>query len=188
MKKLFVLIVFGIIVASSLAMPSMTYAHHLGYPSYNEQFHPRDEHYYDGSQRLALKERADIERASASNVHADPYSNDYYECNWQYNKNLGTWVCEKDYLNKSQPQKVMVCPYGYSFNSSRTSCLKNQPQYAAIPAAQNPVQVVATKYIYYYGDEEEPTPTDLPSTGAGVGCVLLLGSLGAYRYLRRKKL
>ena len=209
MKKLFA--IFASLILGILLIAPASYANYYNYPPSNSQFHPRDPDYYDGNQRLKLKERADIERASASNLHYDQYSRDYYRCNWKYNKNLGTWVCEKDY-GRSQacpfgytrhsiqnhcipirpPANAhlnsrgngWVCDTGYHLNYPRTGCDRDRVQYVYQP---EPVQVVTTQYVYVYEDEEPARPTHLPQTGAGVGLILLGSIFVGHRILRRKK-
>lgn len=122
------LVALAIIVLNGLSAP-VVHAYSYtpdAYPSYNARFHPQNPNYYQGNLRLKLKKKADIERASAPNVHYDQYTNDYYRCNWQYNKNLGTWVCEQQSLKAdTKPRDVLVCPYGYRLNNQETACVKD---------------------------------------------------------------
>ena len=213
MKKLVLSIILAFILAGSFVLAPTSHADYRNFPPHNSQFHPRDPDYYDGNLRLKLKERADIERASASNLHYDQYSRDYYRCDWTYNKNLGTWVCEKSY-GGSYAQSIQACPFGYTFNTvqqrctvvrlaanshlnargdgwvcdagfhmnyPRTGCDRNYVSYAT---KTEPAYEI-TKYVYYY--DEEPGPIHLPSTGAGVGLMMLISAFGGYLFKRRKK-
>ena len=214
MKKLIISIILSFVLVGSFVLAPASYADYRNFPPHNSQFHPQHPDYYDGNLRLKLKERADIERASASNLHYDQYSRDYYRCNWKYNKNLGTWVCEKSY-GGSYAQSIQACPFGYTFNTVQqrctvvrlaanshlsargdgwvcnsgyhmnyagTGCERNQIQYTYYP--DEPEQIVTTKYVYVYVDEE---PDYLPQTGPGVGLILLGSIFFAHRILRRKK-
>jgi len=88
----------------------------------------------NGNRRLELKNRAEIERASAPTVHKDTTVNADYMCNWAYDKVLGRWVCEKDYMKAYQythPKPVPVCPFGYKLNYGGSDCVRIlTPQYA----------------------------------------------------------
>jgi len=128
MKKFIYPPLLSIFVAVSwlLTPSSLAYDHY--YPTHIDQLHPQHPDYYNGNQRLKLKKRADIERASSSNLHYDQYARDYYRCDWNYNKNLGTWVCDKDYGRFTPPaenhaQPTIACPYGTTFHSSRHECI-----------------------------------------------------------------
>ena len=209
MKKLFA--IFAGLILGILLMAPNSYAYYRNFPHQNSQFHPRHADYYDGNLRYTLKTRADIERASASNLHYDQYSRDYYRCNWKYNTNLRTWVCEKDYgrsqtcpfgytrhpiQNDCVPIRPpanahlnaqgngWVCDTGYHMNYPRTGCDRDQVRYVYQP---EPIQLVATKYVYVYEDEEPARPHHLPQTGAGVGLILLGSAFVGHRILRRKK-
>jgi len=212
MKKLFAIFT-GLILGLVLLAPA-SYANYQNFPPNNSQFHPQNPDYYDGNLRLKLKERADIERANDSNLHYDQYSRDYYRCDWKYNKNLGTWVCEKDYgraqtcpfgytkhpiQNNCVPIRMpanahlnaggngWVCDTGYRLNYPRTGCDRNQvQQYTYQPQLNQPTQVVTTRYVYVYGDGDDE-PDYLPQTGPGVGLVLLISGLVGYCFLRREK-
>jgi hypothetical protein len=88
----------------------------------------------DGNQRLELKARADIERASAPTVHTDTTVNSDYMCDWSFDKVLGRWVCEKDYMRAYQythPRPIPVCPFGWKLNYGGSDCVRIlYPQYA----------------------------------------------------------
>ena len=94
----------------------------------------------NGNQRLELKTRADIERASAPTIHKDTTVNvnANYMCNWAYDKVLGRYVCEKDYMKAYQythPRPVPVCPFGYKLNYGGSDCVRIlYPQNAHINA------------------------------------------------------
>lgn len=123
MKKLLIALIIGLSLVTSALVAPKANANYYNYPASNTQFHPMDPNYYNGNKRLELKERADIERAAADNVHYDKYDQDYYRCNWIYNKNLETWVCEEaPSTYKSQP--VTVCPYGYRLDTGFDRCEK----------------------------------------------------------------
>ena len=206
MKKILAIIMFCLLGATSFLMVPVTNATYDNFPAGNEQFHPRHPDYYDGNQRLKLKERADIERASKSNLHYDEYARDYYRCNWIYNKNLGTWVCDKGY--GASAQSVTVCPFGYTKHPIQQTCvairmpanahLNRQGtgwecdagyrlNYPRTGCDRNIVQYTTqpepqyeiTRYVYYYGDE-------LPQTGPGLTLALLASGLIGYRTIRRK--
>ena len=185
--------------------------HHYDNP-YGSQFNPQHPDYYDGNLRYKLKHRADIERASGSNIHYDQYKRDYYRCDWKYNKNLRTWVCEKDYgrsqtcpfgytkhpiQNNCVPIRMpanahlnaqgngWVCDSGYHINYARTGCERDRGYYTYYPEPiSQPTEVITTKYVYVYDNE---VPPSLPSTGSGIGLILLGGTVLAHRVLRRKK-
>lgn len=91
------------------------------FPNPNESFHPQHYDYYNDNLRVKLKNRANIERASESTVHYDEYVQDYYRCNWDYNKNLGTWVCNKAYLESNRNQEI-TCGHGQKLNPWKTGC------------------------------------------------------------------
>ncbi len=213
MKKLSAIFI-GLILGFVLIAPA-SYADYRNFPPNNSQFHPNDPDYYDGNLRLKLKNRADIERASASNLHYDQYSRDYYRCNWKYNKNLRTWVCEKGY-GGSYAQSIQACPFGYTFNAVQQRCtvirlaansrlnargdgwVCNSGYHLNYPGTgcdRNQIQ-----YTYYNEPIDQPThvvttkyvyvydgPDYLPQTGSGIGLVLLVSGLGGYWILRRKK-
>jgi len=211
MKKILYPILLGIIIAGSWLLAPVSFAYYDNYPSYNAQFHPQHPDYYNGNQRLKLKKRADIERASASNLHYDQYSRDYYRCDWQYNKNLGTWVCEKSYA--SRPQPIQACPFGYTFHLVRQQCVPvRMPANAHLNAQGNgwqcnagykmnyartgceriyayvpkytqepPTQVIIERYVHIYNE-----PESLPATGPGIGWALLISTLGALMYFTLK--
>lgn len=180
---------------------------------YGSQFHPQHPDYYDGNLRLALKTTSAIEQASAPNIHYDKYAQDYYRCNWKYNTNLRSWVCEKD-----GPQPVTVCPYGYTrhpiqhncvpiyppaharldkrgdswecntgyhLNSAGTGCDRDQVVYAAYTQA-HPIIVQPIRYVASEPEVIIKT-VRLAPTGAGVGVILISSSLIAYQVLRRKQ-
>lgn len=150
------------------------------YPPANTQFHPKHPDYYDGNLRYTLKARADIERASSPNVHYDKYQGDYYTCNWNYNTNLGTWVCDKSYPSRIA-QPIQVCPVGYHLNNVGTACERNQIKYVSYPTTV--IQPAITYYVY----EDSAFPKyDLVATGMGAGWVLLLSS-GIGFYVARRK-
>ncbi len=97
----------------------------------NEPFHPRNNDYYNSDNEwLKLKKRADIERASQPAVHFDDEANDYFRCDWNYNKNLATWVCDKKGIEGrgsstfSNPTPIPICPYGQQLNPWKTGCNK----------------------------------------------------------------
>ncbi len=204
MKKLVPLFIIGLIATSSLLLASAANANYYNTPQANTKFHPQSQEYYNGNHRLKLKKRADIERASAPNVHYDKYNRDLYRCNWIYNKNLGTWVCEKDLL-RHKAQEVKVCPYGYKYNTAYDRCDKVYipaptqavPQPTSSNTANNqvvavnqPQDVEVTQYVYIYDEEHTvasntyPKPTSLPSTGSGLTLSALIA--GAYAALRRR--
>ena len=202
MKKLFALIIFSLIISTSMLLAPATHANnnhnsyydrYENFPSGNSQFHPRDPDYYDGNLRYTLKTRADIERASSSTLHYDEYSRDYYRCNWIYNKNLGSWVCEKDYgTTKSQPkaQAVTVCPVGYAFSQTYQTCLsESQPvevQYVSTQPTET-VVIEPTVTYYVYGDSE--TPVRLPQTGPIFVWMIAIASIAIFAafFLFRKQ-
>ncbi len=138
MKKFIPLFIIGLIITSSLLFANNVSADYYNTPPSNAVFHPENPDYYDGNKRLTLKKRADIEMASAPNLHYDKYSNDYYWCNWIYNKNLDTWVCEKSaekptldpviqsksYTSKNSAQAVSACPLGYQYSSVGGGCAR----------------------------------------------------------------
>jgi hypothetical protein len=185
MKKLIATIVLSILLTPAAFAhhqydryydDDYNHGHYYNYPQANTQFHPQDPDYYSGNKRLELKERADIERASESNWHFDQYSREYYRCNWIYNKNLGTWVCEKDY-GKSQP--VAVCPLGYKLSAQKTYCLKEGYTPPVKQAAAEPEPVFVERVIYVYEEEEPVVPPTLPPTGSGVFWLLFISVYGA---------
>lgn len=96
------------------------------YPASNQIFHPTHPLYYQNDNlRLQLKKRADIERASESAIHFDEEAHAYYRCDWNYNKALGTWTCNKSFLGGQQEaDSVTACPYGYRPNPWNTGCNK----------------------------------------------------------------
>lgn len=210
MKMLFAPIILGFIIAASWVLTPETNAYYDNYPDYNAEFHPRHPNYYDGNQRLKLKKRADIERATKPNLHYDKNSRDYYRCNWLYNKNLGTWVCEKN-----TPQPVQVCPFGYTrhpiqqtctpirlaanshlnkrgdgwecntgyhMNYAGTGCIRNKPVYTYASNNEAP-QTEITRYVYVYEGL-----TSLPSTGAGVSWMIIGSVLGGASYTTSQKI
>ena len=129
MKKLLLTLIIALIASVALVASPATYAYYShnsytdSYPNPNQQFHPKNPDYYNGNQRLTLKTRADIERATKPNVHYDEYSDDYYSCDWQYNKNLGTWVCNKRYPSYSATsQAIRICPFGYTRHPIQQTC------------------------------------------------------------------
>jgi hypothetical protein len=76
---------------------------------------------------LELKTRADIERASAPTIHRDTTVNADYMCEWVYDKVLGRYVCEKDYMKAYQythPRPIPVCPFGYKLNAGGSDCVR----------------------------------------------------------------
>lgn len=210
MKKILAIIMFSLIGATSFLMAPVTNATYDNFPPGNEQFHPRHPDYYDGNLRSKLKKRADIERASKSNLHYDEYARDYYRCDWIYNKNLGTWVCDKSY-GSSSARPVAVCPFGYTKHPIQQTCvairtpanahLNSQGtgwqcdagyrlNYPRTGCDRNIVQYAnnsgseyeITQYVHYYGDEE----ARLPQTGPGLTLALLASGLIGYRIVRRK--
>ncbi len=156
------------------------YDKYENFPRGNTQFHPRDPDYYDGNLRYTLKTRADIERASSPNLHYDKYSRDYYRCNWIYNKNLGTWVCDK-YCDRPKPraQAITVCPVGYVFSQTYKTCLPESREVVYVKT--QPAEIVVIEpTITYYG-------VRLPSTGPGLFWILIgVTSFGVFRLLHRK--
>ncbi len=199
MKKLLAIIVFSLMGVFSFLLAPAVHAHYRDFPNHNAQFHPQHPDYYDGNQRLKLKKRADIERASASNLHYDEYARDYYRCDWTYNKNLGTWVCNKSY-SQSAHHPADVCPFGYTRHPIQNHCVRVRvPANAhlnsqgngwqcnsgyhlnsagtgcdrnrAVHTYEPETEYEVTQYVYYYGDE-------LPQTGPGINWTLLVGSLG----------
>ena len=81
----------------------------------------------NGNERLRLKKMADIERASAPTVHFDATVKSNYMCDWAYDKVLGRYVCEKNYLKAYQythPTPIPVCPFGYKLNYGKTHCVE----------------------------------------------------------------
>lgn len=186
------------------------YTHDSGYGS---QFHPTHPDYYDGNLRLQLKTTSAIEQAAAPRVHYDKYAQDYYRCNWKYNTNLRSWVCEK---NVAQP--VLVCPFGYTqhpiqkhctriyppahaslnkkgdnwqcntgyhLNSAGTGCDRDQIRYAVY----NQPQPIIVQPVRYVASEPEVIikTVYLPPTGAGISFLLLSSLAGAYGVLRLLK-
>lgn len=191
MKKLFSLIAFALI-AFALAVP-LTHANYFdhsddynrdntnryeNFPTGNSQFHPQDPDYYDGNLRYTLKTRSKIEYSSSSNIHYDEYKRDYYRCDWVYNKNLGSWACDKDY-GRTKAQPVQICPVGYTFSTTYQTCLSgNQPQPVATKIVQ-PVQYVEVKpTITYYTYGANSVPVRLPSTGPATNWVLFMVAIG----------
>ncbi len=210
MKKI-IFILIGLITIASIALVPMAYADinadYTYYPYANQQFSPTHPDYYDGNLRLQLKKKADIERATKSNMHYDQYSGDYYTCNWQYNDNLGTWVCNKKYAGSSV-QKIQICPFGSVFNYTKRACeLVKIPAYAHLNSRGDGWQCNAGYNVNYlktgcvrYGPSpaantvivaSTPTttlPTSLPSTGPGLAIFLLtsVSGMGGYIFIRRK--
>lgn len=115
MKNPLSIIVLGMVAVSTFLLAPMAYAYYDNYPTENVQFHPQNPDYYNGNLRLQLKNRADIERASAPNVHYSKTDGDYYTCSWKYNKSLGTWVCDKNSTGYSMKPEDS-CPFGYIHN------------------------------------------------------------------------
>lgn len=169
------------------------------YPDYNQQFHPSHPDYYDGNLRVKLKNKADIERATKSNLHYDKSSGDYYTCNWKYNDNLGTWVCNKSKAGSSV-KKVQACPFGYKISSSAKYCERVRvPSYARLNSTGDGfvcnagyqlnylkngcVKYTKTNYVYLASSN---LPAHLPSTGPGALLALIGSSLGGYWFVRRK--
>jgi hypothetical protein len=86
----------------------------------------------NGNERLYLKNLADIERASEPTIHYDNQVKAHYMCDWQYNKVLDRWVCEKDYMKAyeyTHPAPTQACSFGYKLNYGKTGCVK-----IAVPA------------------------------------------------------
>lgn len=262
MKKLITALIIALVASVALIASPAAHAYYTdSYPHPNEQFHPQHPDYYDGNLRLTLKTRADIERATKPNVHYDEYTEDYYSCDWQYNQNMGTWVCNKKYPSySSTSQTVSICPFGYTLhpiqqtctligipangrltssgdawecnagyhmNYAKTGCEMDKTVYAQTSsgaytqvglasssasnsyvvsnasASSNTTNIISqsesvqiTKYVYVYDENSgsKPTsvlttyyPTTLPSTGMGLEWVLFAGSLGTYRFFRRKR-
>jgi len=81
----------------------------------------------NGNERLRLKKMADIERASAPTVHFDATVKTNYMCDWAYDKVLGRYVCEKNYLKAYQythPKPIPVCPFGYKLDYGGSNCIR----------------------------------------------------------------
>ena len=81
----------------------------------------------DGNERLRLKKLADIERASAPAVHRDTAVNADYMCDWAYDKVLGRWVCERNYMKAyvyTHPRPIPVCPFGYKLDYGGSACVR----------------------------------------------------------------
>ncbi|MBN2095923.1 hypothetical protein JW752_00795 [Candidatus Peregrinibacteria bacterium] len=211
MKKLLAIIVFCLLGATSFLVAPVTNAAYDNFPPGNEQFHPKNPDYYDGNLRLELKKRADIERASAPNLHYDEQTRDYYRCDWIYNKNLGTWVCEKSYSNSyaSSAHPVTVCPFGYTKHPVQQTCVAiRPPANASLNSQGNNWQCNSGYHVnsagtgcdrndityYYYSDEPQYEVTkyvyyygdNLPQTGPGMSGLLLISALGGLMYLRKK--
>ena len=160
MRKLYLFIIVSLAIALGISA-SPAKAFYDNYPQENAQFHPQNPDYYDGNKRLELKKRADIERASAPNVHYDKYEGDYYTCSWKRNPNLGTWVCDKSYSKTAE--EINVCPYGSILSPSGTCSKINIPANAHLNAAGNGWECYAGyKYV-------------------GSGCVLNQPSASVYK-------
>jgi len=166
MRKLSLLIIICLAMAIGLSVTPVN-AFYDNYPTENIQFHPQNKDYYDGNLRLKLKERADIERASAPNVHYNKYDGDYYTCSWKYNTNLGTWVCNKTYPNKYTyvSESVQVCPFGYILNPSKQCA---------------PVNVPYNAHLNSRGDGWQ---CNSGYKNVGSGCILNLASNTSTRYV-----
>jgi len=167
MKKSLSTIILGIAAVSSFLLAPMAYAFYDNYPTENIQFHPQNKDYYDGNLRLKLKERADIERASAPNVHYSKTDGDYYTCSWKYNPNLGTWVCNKTSTRVSvnTAQSVDVCPFGFILNPSKQCA---------------PVNVPYNAHLNSRGDGWQ---CNAGYKNVGSGCILNLASNSSTRYV-----
>jgi len=212
MKKFIAIIMFSLIGATSFLMAPVTNATYDNFPPGNEQFHPKHPDYYDGNLRLQLKKRADIERASASNLHYDESTRDYYRCDWIYNKNLGTWVCDKSYGNSyaSSARPVTVCPFGYTKHPVQQTCVAiRPPANASLNSQGNNWQCNSGYHLnsagtgcdrndityHYYAEEPQYEVTkyvyyygdNLPQTGSGIGLLLMASGLGASWLYRRRK-
>lgn len=149
---------------------------YYNFPSGNSQFHPQDPDYYNGNKRYKIKTKSGIEHSSGSNLHYDEYKRDYYRCNWVYNKNLGSWACDKDYGTASKAQPVQVCPVGYTFSTKYQTCLSGStPIPVKTVVVYQPVQtiVIQPTRTYY-----SPKPVRLPSTGPATNWVLFMVAVG----------
>jgi hypothetical protein len=156
MKKSILAIITVLVALGSFMLAPASYAFYEYYPKNNTQFDPKSTDYYDGNLRLQLKTRADIERASAPNRHYDKYTGEYYWCDWKYNTNLGTWVCNKSaekyspdseiqtntpqtYIQAPAPvTQIQACPYGYVYKTATQGCAPiTVPKNAVLSAGGN---------------------------------------------------
>lgn len=125
MKKL--ILIFLII--SLILLPSLAFAYnHYDYYGASQYENSYIQQYSNGNERLRLKTLADIQRSTKPSPQYDYFTDDYYICDWEYNKYLDTWLCKKDY---GQAQDYLypfredrVCPYGYTLDYGQNNCVQ----------------------------------------------------------------
>jgi hypothetical protein len=87
------------------------------------------------------------------------------------------------------------CKIGYRVNSTRTACELIPANTTYSYTSGEGTQYQVTRYAYYYTDNSSNSdtpvvrkPVRLPSTGAGVGYVLISGLIGTLGYVLKRKI
>ena len=134
MRKFLPLVIIGLFLSLSFIHPANAteeyYKDSIGFDyKYVEAY---DLQNTNGNERLYLKNLADLERSSKATIHYDETVKAHYMCDWEYNKVLDRWVCEKNYMKAYQfthAEPIQACPFGYKLNYGKTGCVK-----IAVPA------------------------------------------------------